>query len=74
MSKDDPKKLLRCPTGCGTSIDFTSLAKCVRCGKVCCDVCIQRFKQRPYCKPCVKEAQRENSLRANPKLRQSEGK
>lgn len=55
---DDPKKLLRCPSGCGNVIHFTAVAKCVRCEQVRCDVCMRRFKQRPHCKPCVKLLQK----------------
>lgn len=56
---DDPKKLLRC--ACGHVMDFTSLLKCARCGKARCVICAKRFRKRPYCKPCMKQTQREES-------------
>jgi hypothetical protein len=60
-TSDDPKKPAPCPGGGGHPADFTSLVKCVRCGKVRCGQCVKRFRQRPYCKSCMKEEQREDS-------------
>jgi hypothetical protein len=48
----DPKKLLRCPNGCGLTADFTALVKCCVCGKVLCGVCRKPIHNKPYCKGC----------------------
>lgn len=66
-SDDDPKKLLRCPGGCGNVADFLSLAKCVLCGNVRCSRCLKKYKQRPYCKACHKEQQRQGSRKTSEK-------
>jgi hypothetical protein len=58
LAPDDPKRPLRCPSGCGNAVNFILLVKCARCARVQCDVCIRRFKKRPYCKSCIKELQR----------------
>lgn len=55
----DPKKLLRCPGGCGLVADFTEILKCNRCGKILCTVCARRFRKRPHCKPCIQDLQKE---------------
>ncbi len=61
---DDPKKLLRCPGGCGNAAVFTALVKCARCGKGLCGECAKRFRQRPHCKTCFKARQREESRKS----------
>lgn len=52
LADDDPKKLLRCPNGCGAADIFTNLRKCSVCSKVLCAVCVRPIKKVPYCKKC----------------------
>lgn len=52
---DDPKKLLRCPNGCGTTVCFTDLRKCRVCSKVLCGVCVKPIQKVPHCKKCWRE-------------------
>lgn len=60
---DDPKRLLRCPNGCGLAADFTAMVKCRRCGKIVCRVCTHRYRGKPFCKDCGKAEAREDARR-----------
>ena len=60
----DDKKPPFCPGGGGGHRAYlTDLCKCVRCGKAMCTGCKKSYRSRPHCKPCMKEAQREESRR-----------
>lgn len=50
MTNDDPKKLLRCPNGCGVTVNFTAIYKCCVCGKIICEVCRKPINGKSYCK------------------------
>lgn len=62
LDDDDPKKLLRCPNGCGVTADFTDLIKCGSCRKIVCRLCRRLFREKSYCKTCFKEKQREAGM------------
>lgn len=51
------EKLIRCPVGCGLTLDFTALRLCQGCGLTLCGgPCTRKFQGRSHCKPCWRDA------------------